>query len=659
MRLSGVDPGIIRELSGIYKPFIKAFKELVSNAYDADANRIVVELDADYGWLEVRDDGCGMTPYQFHRDFARLGGSTAWLRGGKSPGGRERIGYKGIGFLAVARYCSSLRVESRASRPFRAVTVLRRGNRKSQPLADIVGDVVDFDLVSEKIRVTKVTALTPGGDLSLRKGTDWEQDDGRVRLLSKRSVAAREHRFSYEVNCRQMVLEATLDFDYLLSLEHRADLGELDDFCTLTYRSPSDKDPATFTRVRLDGLKDFVVRDLSAPPVKGKARNIIFKSGQDRFLWELSRSAPIHDDYPEKISSNHLRRFRDAQAEEDLPQLIAMWRSEESRKLLRPVYMPNKDTQPIAETLTAVDINQDGLVVTGYIMARSEVIYPAEFRGIAVRVRNVMIGNAGYFGWENILSGPRKAALGQITGELRVIEGLDAADAINPGRESFYEEATHYRLLRQTLCGSGDTIGGLIGKAVKDILDRIHVRSQVKDVITSARVRRKALGDIAAAVSFFARRGTNEAKNLASFFGSGANGCQLEEARNLEVKPGHKLGGFELVVVKGLGAEYKIDYQSRRVRLDYHQDAWDTTVFLHGHYYEVRFKIGKPGQPICEFDHGHRRIYVNWGHPVKQNMDDEGFLKSAILLPLAYYAAPKDADAMMNLALNMMAFRTE
>ena len=44
MRLSGIDPGIIRELSGIYKPFVKAFKELVSNAYDADATEVLVTL---------------------------------------------------------------------------------------------------------------------------------------------------------------------------------------------------------------------------------------------------------------------------------------------------------------------------------------------------------------------------------------------------------------------------------------------------------------------------------------------------------------------------------------------------------------------------------------------------------------------------------------
>src|SRR5947207_1276315 len=98
MRLSGVDPGIIRELSGIYKPFVKAFKELISNAFDADSSTISVTLHNDFSAIDVLDDGNGMTPYEFHEDFARLGGSTAWRGGGRSPGGRPRIGYKGIGF---------------------------------------------------------------------------------------------------------------------------------------------------------------------------------------------------------------------------------------------------------------------------------------------------------------------------------------------------------------------------------------------------------------------------------------------------------------------------------------------------------------------------------------------------------------------------------
>ncbi len=46
MRLGGVDPSIIRELSGVCKPFVKAFKELVSHAFDADADHVVIEFAA-------------------------------------------------------------------------------------------------------------------------------------------------------------------------------------------------------------------------------------------------------------------------------------------------------------------------------------------------------------------------------------------------------------------------------------------------------------------------------------------------------------------------------------------------------------------------------------------------------------------------------------
>ena len=44
MRLGGIDPSILRELSGVYKPFVKAFKELVSNAFDADAGVVTAEF---------------------------------------------------------------------------------------------------------------------------------------------------------------------------------------------------------------------------------------------------------------------------------------------------------------------------------------------------------------------------------------------------------------------------------------------------------------------------------------------------------------------------------------------------------------------------------------------------------------------------------------
>ena len=109
------------------------------------------------------------------------------------------------------------------------------------------------------------------------------------------------------------------------------------------------------------------------------------------------------------------------------------------------MYVPKPAVRhDLDETAIEVDIRAGGLRAVGYLLPRNEVIYPAEFRGISVRVRNVAIGDAGFFGWETMMSGAQKAAMSQVTGEILVLEGLDAADAINPGRESFYAESEQY-----------------------------------------------------------------------------------------------------------------------------------------------------------------------------------------------------------------------
>ena len=95
-------------------------------------------------------------------------------------------------------------------------------------------------------------------------------------------------------------------------------------------------------------------------------------------------------------------------------------------------------------------------------------------------------------------------------------------------------------------------------------------------------------------------------------------------------RPAHKIARIRSREPKGLPGDVQIDSQAKRSAFDFRQDAWSTTVYLNGHYYDVSSRQGKPDQPICEFDNQRRRIYVNWGHPVKLHMDDATFLKSAI-----------------------------
>jgi hypothetical protein len=271
----------------------------------------------------------------------------------------------------------------------------------------------------------------------------------------------------------------------------------------------------------------------------------------------------------------------------------------------------------------------------------------------------VSIGEPSFLGWETIMSGPRKAAMSQITGEISVLTGIDAADAINPGRESFYEENPHFRILKTRLFGSEETVSGVVGEAIRAILGRIHVRSLVNDKLMAAKQRRKTLRDISSAVNFYVRSGEPAANGLESFFSKSVRGNGLRESRTVPMTPGHKLGGFEVHPTEGLGTEFEIDHEQRQIRLDFTQDSWSNTIYLNGHYYDVIFKHGKPEHPVCEFDNESRKIYVNWAHPVKLHMDDPGFLKSSILLRLSYHSSPSDANAMMELALRMLAFRAE
>jgi hypothetical protein len=90
MRLGGIDPSILRELSGVYKPFVKAFKELISNAFDADASSVSVKFEDDFSAVTVVDNGAGMMPFEFRNEFTRIGGGSR-RRSERTRGGRLSI----------------------------------------------------------------------------------------------------------------------------------------------------------------------------------------------------------------------------------------------------------------------------------------------------------------------------------------------------------------------------------------------------------------------------------------------------------------------------------------------------------------------------------------------------------------------------------------
>jgi hypothetical protein len=167
------------------------------------------------------------------------------------------------------------------------------------------------------------------------------------------------------------------------------------------------------------------------------------------------------------------------------------------------------------------------------------------------------------------------------------------------------------------------------------------------------------LTDISSAVNTTAHADHTVSQRLTAFLEAPVVANGLANAKDVLLRPVGRLAGFDVEEATDIAEDFLIDFGRRRVAIDFTRDIWSHAMYLHGKYFEVSFKQGEPGQLMCEFDNVQARIYVNWAHQVKAYMDDYGFLRSAIVWRLAYHVAGESADAMINLALMMLAHRAE
>ncbi|MCX5636531.1 MAG: ATP-binding protein [Planctomycetota bacterium] len=109
-----VDKNIVSLLSRFTyeRSFPYALREVVSNAYDADATTARIAIDLKKEEALIIDDGNGMTKEEF--DFyLRIAGQKRGKR--ETPKfGRKRIGQFGVGFLAILPFCETLQILSTA-----------------------------------------------------------------------------------------------------------------------------------------------------------------------------------------------------------------------------------------------------------------------------------------------------------------------------------------------------------------------------------------------------------------------------------------------------------------------------------------------------------------------------------------------------------------
>ena len=129
---------LARVTDGIYRQPASALRELISNAYDADASYVRITTDAPrFDSITVSDDGAGLTLGALANLVHHIGGSSKRTNEGASfgvtkegdplhsPGGRKLIGKIGIGLFAVAQL----------TRHFQIIT--KRKGEKFRHIADV------------------------------------------------------------------------------------------------------------------------------------------------------------------------------------------------------------------------------------------------------------------------------------------------------------------------------------------------------------------------------------------------------------------------------------------------------------------------------------------------------------------------------------------
>jgi HSP90 family molecular chaperone len=113
-----VDPKLAELLGETYKSTEDAIKELVDNAFDADADNVWVslpELFIENATVVIRDDGSGMKELELRSEYLKIA-SSRFARKGEKTLQKNRVvkGRKGIGKFSGLMVAEIMEIQTKA-----------------------------------------------------------------------------------------------------------------------------------------------------------------------------------------------------------------------------------------------------------------------------------------------------------------------------------------------------------------------------------------------------------------------------------------------------------------------------------------------------------------------------------------------------------------
>lgn len=404
--------------AGVYRSPAGAIKELVSNAFDADAMSVVITTNwPSFDTISCRDNGTGITPEKFAIMMSGGIGDSSKRVGDTELTPRFRrpiIGRLGIGMLGIAQLCHEFKVISHheaTMTAFEAVVRLADHLREKVEDADSGGrepiDVGQFDVVTIDYDPKRVGTTVIASDV--RKAFVRKFRESITQPLPSKMSA------------------------FLHTVHHHRSTAELGDYWKMVWELAI----ACPLRYVDSGLFDWNNANAS-----DETRQEIIERSETLRAYEFEvRIDGLTLRKPNIYPCPSVRR--------------------DGARMSGEVYPVTKNTTVYNRKLS----------LSGYVyLQNGQAIEPMELRGILIRIRNVAIGgyDAGFLAYPKI-EGPR---FNWLSGEIFIDEGLE--QALNIDRDSFNQMHSHYVSLQRTI---HELLPTIFSEASQQVRSRSYAKS--------------------------------------------------------------------------------------------------------------------------------------------------------------------------------------
>lgn len=207
---------------GLYSNVPAVLSEIVANAWDADAENVNVEINADEDTICIYDDGHGMTQDDINKKYLTVGYQkrSSEPNNGITPKfKREPMGRKGIGKLSVFSIADVVEVYSVRNGQ---VNGLRMNSEEIKRLISSQSGEVYYPTPIDPSEVS-IDSGTLIKLTKLKKRVSTTEVNLRKRIARRFSVIGNKHNFSVSINGEEITAK---ERDYYRSIQFVWGIGE-------------------------------------------------------------------------------------------------------------------------------------------------------------------------------------------------------------------------------------------------------------------------------------------------------------------------------------------------------------------------------------------------------------------------------------------------